>query len=258
MNSCQYVKCVPIVEISNSKAFTMKQAVQFTVTEQRIIDLAKKIVDLYSVAELKQLAPISPQTIIRWADEDHAPQLSTASCIPSIIAISDQDYNDYLEGNISLDDLWALKGTANRVQVKKEITLQTVLNDAKLLNTMERLKLMSNLWLTLSPVELQALQTPPITIELSDQAKKRLKTLISISNVYRNQTVQSIIEHGANKEFVENIMGDFTSTYIPAIYETLLPYLCVPQQWNGEAPTITDPAKMFTSVNELIESLNAG
>ena len=229
-----------------------------TITEKRIMDLAKKIVELYSISELEQLSPISPQTIVRWADGKHRPSKSAASVIPTIIAVSDQNYQDYLEGNITLDDIWALKGTANRVQVKKEITLQTVLNDAKLLNTMERLKLMSNLWLTLSPVELQALQTPPITIELSDQAKKRLKTLISISNVYRNQTVQSIIEHGANKEFVENIMGDFTSTYIPAIYETLLPYLCVPQQWNGEAPTITDPAKMFTSVNELIESLNAG
>ena len=229
-----------------------------TLAEKRIMDLAKKVVELYSVSELENFGSISPQTIVRWADGKHRPSKSAAAVLPTIIAVSDQNYQDYLEGNLTLDQLWALKGTANRVQVKKEITLQTVLNDAKLLNTMERLKLMSSLWLTLSPVELQAIQTPPVTVELTDLEKKRLKTLISISNIYRNQTVQSIIEHGANKEFVENIMGDFTSTYIPDIYETLLPYLCVPQQWNGEAPIITDPAKSFDSVDGLIESLNAG
>lgn len=232
-------------------------ALDVTTTEQRVMQLAKKIVDLYSVSELEHLSPISPQTIIRWAEGKHRPSKTTASVIPSIIAVSEQDYSDYLEGRISLDQLWALKGSAERVTAKKEITLQTVLNDAKLLNTMERLKLMSNLWLTLSPVELDGISTPTVTVDLTDLGKKRLKTLLIVSNAYRNMTVQSVIEHGADKAFVEDLMVNHENSYTEKVYQSLLPFLCFVDNWNGETPIIPNPAIKFSSVDDLIASLNA-
>jgi len=232
-------------------------ALDVTTTERRVMELAKRITDLYSVSELEQLSPISPQTIVRWAEGKHRPSKSTASVIPAIIAVSDQNYQDYLEGNLSLDELWALKGSANRVTAKKEISLQSVLNDAKLLNTMERLKLMSSLWLTLSPVELEQATASPKLINLTELGKKRLRNLLNISNAYLNQTAKYVIEHGANKALIEDMLGDFENQYTEPVYASLIPFLCRPDKWNGEIPIITDPANKFNSVDELVVSLNA-
>lgn len=233
-------------------------SLDISATESRIMELAKKISELYSTSELESLSPISPQTIIRWAEGKHRPSKSTASVIPNIIAVNECDYQDYLNKKIDLETLWSLRGTANKENGRREITLQGVLNDAKLLNTMERLKLLSSLALTLSPQEVDNTLHCPNTEDLNPQAKTRLKNLINISNAYRNQSIQQIVEHGADKALVEDILDKFENQYTKSVYNTLLPYVCVPNSWNGGVPIITDPAKKFTTVDDLIDSLNAG
>jgi hypothetical protein len=231
--------------------------IDFSPRDNRIIALAKKITEIYSVSELEKLAPISPQTIIRWAESEHRPSKSASSSLPIIIAVSDQDFNDYLEGNISLEELWDRKGSAKRIQTKTEITLQTVLNDAKMLSTMELLKLISNLFLIISPGELIYPTQPPIKcVELSAQAKLRLKTLLNVSNAYKNQTIQSIIESGADKALIEDMVKDFENDFIEPVYQTLLPFLCYVEKWVENNP-IPNPSKTFTSVTELTNILNA-
>lgn len=234
-------------------------AIDISIYDQRVMELAKKICELYSFPELEKLAPISPQTIQRWAEGKHRPSKSTASALPKIIAVSDDDYNKYLEGNITLDELWQLKGTAKRVSAKQAITAQSVLQDAKRLPTQEQFKLMSSLFLTLIPQSEERLELPakkPELIELDDIAKKRLKTLLDLSNIYLQQTYQDIIEAGASKVLIEDMVDGFHNQYILDVYETLLPFVCLCTKWRDTVPMNANPARYFDSAQHLIKCLN--
>lgn len=234
-------------------------AIDISIYDQRVMELAKKICELYSFPELEKLAPISPQTIQRWAEGKHRPSKSTASALPKIIAVSDDDYNKYLEGNITLDELWQLKGTAKRVSAKQAITAQSVLQDAKRLPTQEQFKLMSSLFLTLIPQSEERLELPakkPELVELDDIAKKRLKTLLDLSNIYLQQTYQDIIEAGADKALIEDMVDGFHNQYILDIYETLLPFVCLCTEWRDTVPMNANPARYFNSAQHLIDCLN--
>lgn len=234
-------------------------AIDISIYDQRVMELAKKICELYSFPELEKLAPISPQTIQRWAEGKHRPSKSTASALPKIIAVSDDDYNKYLEGNITLDELWQLKGTAKRISAKQAITAQSVLQDAKRLPTQEQFKLMSSLFLTLIPQSEEGLELPakkPELVELDDMAKKRLKTLLDLSNIYLQQTYQDIIEAGADKVLIEDMVDGFHNQYILDVYETLLPFVCLCTEWRDTVPMNANPARYFNSTQHLIDCLN--
>lgn len=232
-----------------------------SITDKRVMDLAKKICELYTAPELEKLAPISPQTIQRWAEGKHRPSKSTALTLAQIIAVSDDDYKKYLNGNLTLDELWDLKGTAKRLSAKQEVTMQSVLNDAKRLSTMERLKLMSSLFLTIAPGEVTRLQDSdeqPDFVQLSETAKKRLRTLLDLSNIYLQQSYQSIVENGANKNLVEDLVNNgLENEYIEPVFRTILPFLCRVNNWNGIVPLDANPAQYFESVSQLTNSLNS-
>jgi hypothetical protein len=239
---------------------------QWSATEIRIHELAKRVCDLYTAAELKKLTKVSPQTIRRWAqgweDKGNRPTESTAMCLPAILAVSENNYQRYLNGDITLDEFWDLKGSA-KITAESEITVESVLNDAKRLSTGDLLKLMSNLFLIIVPKELNELQAKPQTesprwVELNETAKKRLSTLLNLSNLYLEQTYQSIIEAGADKALVEDIAnGGFKNSYTEPIYYTLLPFLCHCSKWHGVVPSDANPAQYFDSVEQLETSLNS-
>lgn len=233
--------------------------IDISIYDQRVMELAKKICELYSFPELEKLAPISPQTIQRWAEGKHRPSKSTASALPKIIAVSDDDYNKYLEGDITLDELWELKGTAKRISTKQAITVQSVLQDAKRLPTQEQLKLISSLFLNLIPQSEEVLLLPakePDIIDLEETTKKRLKTLLDLSNIYLQQSYQDIIEAGADKVLIEDILDGFHNQYTLDVYETLLPFICLCTEWRDTVPMNANPAKYFNSAQHSIDSLS--
>ena len=250
--------CVPNMGLSTFLGIPM-DAIDISTYDLRVMELAKKICNLYTYPELERLAPISPQTIQRWADGKHRSSKSTASALPKIIAVSDEDYNKYLEGDITLDELWQLKGTAKRISAKQAITAQSVLQDAKRLPTQEQFRLMSNLFLNLIPQdgeEMTLTKKKPELVELDEMAKKRLKNLLDMSNIYLQQTYQSIIEAGADKVLIEDMVEGFHNQYILDAYETLLPFVCLCTEWRDVVPDNANPARYFNSAQHLIDSLH--
>jgi Trp operon repressor len=224
--------------------------------DQRVIEIAKRICESYDAAEIKTLVNVSPTTIQRWAEGANKPVKQSLSAVPYLLSISDQLFDDYLNGDITLDELWEKRGSARRIHAKEEVSIATIVNDAKTLSTMELLKAISQLILLLSPAELNRSHQSIPYIVLQDNEKKRLKSLIEFSNLFRGQNFQSIIESGADKALVESIEKDLGNDFTLEVYETLLPFVCVPEGWNElDKPIILSPSVNFKSVHDLLECI---
>jgi hypothetical protein len=237
---------------------TITTAPDVSPRDLRVIEIAKRICDTYNPAEIKTLVKVSPTTIQRWADGDNKPVKQSLSAVPYLLSISDQLFEDYLNGDVSLDELWEQRGSCRRIHAKEEVTIATVLNDAKTLSTMELLKLISQLFLILNPKELDFSKEDKFDahITLQPTEKKRLKSLIEFSNLYRGQDTRSIIEAGAAKDVVESIINDMQYGFNLEKYATLLPFLCVPEGWNeADKPIITNPSATFPDAQTMLDAL---
>lgn len=124
---------------------------RFSVYDNRVADLAKKICDLYSVTEIDGLTQLSSQTIKRWGDKKHRPSRLSVAQLGELIRVSLRDLDSYLDGQISLDELWGLRGSANRVMSDEPITLSSVVIDAKLLPVEQQIQLMMSLLESIKP-----------------------------------------------------------------------------------------------------------
>lgn len=230
----------------------------YSATDERIMDLCEKIVAIYSKDDIRRLVSFDPYTLDRCAMRTNVLRPGNAMGVASILAVRDQTLKDYYDQKITLDELWEKRGESPKVNVYNPISFEDILYHAKNLNESQRLEMakamLETLNLTIKDKEQSDINTETF-LDLSEQSKKRFKTLLNESLRYRKLTVKDLIENGCNAPAVNDITGDFTRQYTLEVYQGFLPYLYSVLEWiDDEMLVIAYPQKIET-MDELLKEL---
>lgn len=224
----------------------------YTPQDERIMDLCEKIVAIYSKDDIKRLVSFDPYTLDRCAMRTNVLRTGNAMALADILAVRDQTLKDYYEQNITLDELWEKRGEAPKVNVHAPISFDDILYHAKNLTESQRL-LMAKTMLETLPIK-EDKHTENF-LELSEQSKKRFRTLLNESLKYGKITVKDLVENGCNAPAINDILKDFTRQYTVETYQGFIPYLYSVLEWiDDEMLVIAYPQKIAT-MDELLTEL---
>ena len=223
---------------------------QNTATKDRVIPLAKTILDKnYPENTIRDLGKIDPYTLKRWAEGHNSPRRISLQGICKIIAITEETLRQYLDYEISLDELWSRSGEAITITPAIGLRYDSVVHWAKTLPTNKQMQLVREI---LSQYNGRIIDTFPLT----ELQRKRLKTLALESLRYYQSNWDFFISNGVDKSLVLDLEQNFTGEYTELLLTPLAKTLFKAKQWINDDLVVIDYPKTYSNAEEMVDGLS--
>ncbi|MGK7894049.1 MAG: hypothetical protein AB4372_10595 [Xenococcus sp. (in: cyanobacteria)] len=218
----------------------------------RIRDLCVKINEMpgFSLSEFCRITKVGDQTFRSWRDNGvDNPHASNLEAIRRYLRVKESAFSDYLQGGISLDQLWSLRNS----DLGSAATCEELISIFKLLDFEAKLKVLARLP-GIVEEEYSQKDEKAVYLSLSDKAQIRLENLLEMSLKFSSKSISDLLSEGVDGALLENITTKGGKEFTEEVYATLIPFLCVPTQWVGDLP-VPDPNRRISDVDALLKEL---
>lgn len=198
---------------------------------------------------------ISGGTLSLWlSGQRSTPQKRTRQSLSSYLGVKVKVLEDYLEGKITLDQLW---GSRRPLPGDKALSFREIKAIALGLEVIERLELIKDLTVSLQPEDLLTSSESEVDyVEISESSALKLKNLLENSLKFTHKTKAELVDSGIDGALLSSIDCCFTDgcKYTARSFTPLINYLCEPFAWAGNDPAVNPQAK-FESVEDLLAAV---
>lgn len=198
--------------------------------KRRQLLFARVLGEVRYAAELKPHFTINIETIRRIAKPNgiKSPHISTDADMAKYLKVLPESYNKYLNGLISIDELWTKRGENVPKYSPNKLSIENIQGLIMLLNSLERLSLLQWL-LKLVTSESEPVNLPAQTIVLSPIAIERVKALFRFSLLADEKTASNL---NLDPAFVDWITkGTLNMQFPESIWIPVLPHLYKATNW---------------------------